>query len=386
MSKPQPAIEIFRPGRHTAMNGKTIDFSDDMLKATADAYDPALHEAPAVVGHPKTDAPAYAWTSALAYGGDRLTATLDQIEPAFAEMVRGGRFKKISASFYPPDAPSNPKPGVYYLKHVGFLGAAPPAVKGLKPAAFAAAEEQIEFVETFDFADNAMDWPWVLRSIARLFRGWRDSLIADKGVEAANATVSDWDIQSIEDAAARAETLQQPSYAQRENTVTTQPAATTAQELADRETKLKAAEDKLKTDATAFAERQKTARATEDAALIDQLVKAGKVAPAIKPELLAFMARLDAGETVAFAEGADAPKLTERDWFRALLGKSGKIVEFGEHSKSDGDPETVPSDSVEFAEMLAAKADDYIAEQAKRGRTVSAATAIRHVQKEMEGK
>jgi hypothetical protein len=34
--------------------------------------------------------------------------------------------------------PSNPYPDIYYLKHVGFLGAAAPAVKGLKEPAFAA--------------------------------------------------------------------------------------------------------------------------------------------------------------------------------------------------------------------------------------------------------
>ncbi len=51
-------------------------------------------------------------------------------------MVKAGRFKSRSASFYHPDNPNNPKPGVYYLRHVGFLGAQPPAVKGLKAVEF----------------------------------------------------------------------------------------------------------------------------------------------------------------------------------------------------------------------------------------------------------
>lgn len=73
----------------------------------------------------------------LAAGDDGLNAEPHQVDPEFAEMVNAGRFKKISASFYTPDAPNNPVPGVYYLRHVGFLGAQPPAVKGLKQAEFA---------------------------------------------------------------------------------------------------------------------------------------------------------------------------------------------------------------------------------------------------------
>ncbi len=49
-----------------------------------------------------------------------LSATPRQVDPAFAEMVEAGRFKKISASFYAPSASGNPVPGTYYLRHVGF--------------------------------------------------------------------------------------------------------------------------------------------------------------------------------------------------------------------------------------------------------------------------
>ncbi|MFS2072756.1 hypothetical protein ACEN9D_28795 [Pseudomonas sp. CT11-2] len=39
-------------------------------------------------------------------------------------------------------------PGVYYLRHVGFLGAQPPAVKGLRPIELAEGEPGvIEFSE-----------------------------------------------------------------------------------------------------------------------------------------------------------------------------------------------------------------------------------------------
>ncbi|MBU1230253.1 MAG: hypothetical protein KKA55_08085 [Proteobacteria bacterium] len=149
MKTPAP-IHIFRPGTQTDVSGTTLAFTEAMLEASAKAYDPALHEAPLVVGPPQTDAPAYGWVQALAFSQSGLAASPHQVDPEFAELVRAGRFKKISASFYTPDSPQNPVPGVFYLRHVGFLGAAAPAVKGLKPVAFAAGEEGV-----VEFTDDA---------------------------------------------------------------------------------------------------------------------------------------------------------------------------------------------------------------------------------------
>lgn len=147
MAKSKP-IQIFKPGRHTAMSGAELAFSESDLAASAAAYNPALSEAPIVVGHPALDLPAYGWVKSLAFADGGLEAEPDQVDPAFAEMVAAGRFKKISAAFYPPDAPKNPVPGVYYLRHVGFLGAAAPAVKGLRTPAFA----EDDGVVTLEFA------------------------------------------------------------------------------------------------------------------------------------------------------------------------------------------------------------------------------------------
>ena len=103
-----------------------------------------MHEAPIVIGHPSDNAPAYGWVSGLSFDeGAGLEAEPAQVEAQFAEMVADGRFKKVSASFYTPESASNPAPGVYYLRHVGFLGAQPPAVKGLKPVAFAEDDEGV---------------------------------------------------------------------------------------------------------------------------------------------------------------------------------------------------------------------------------------------------
>jgi len=99
----------------------------------------------------------------------------------FAEMVKNGAFKKISASFYTPDSASNPVPGVFYLRHVGFLGAEPPAVKGLRAPEFSdAAEGVVEFSELeFNGYDDL--------AIAKLFRRIREWFIAEKGAEVAGS-------------------------------------------------------------------------------------------------------------------------------------------------------------------------------------------------------
>ena len=129
-------LQIFRVGQHTDMTGRTIAFSASDLAATAAAYDPARYEAPLVVGHPTTDDPAYGWVAALVLSGSCLEASPRQVDPAFAALVNEERFNRISASFFLPDVPSNPVPGVFYLRHVGFLGAAAPAVRGLKKPSF----------------------------------------------------------------------------------------------------------------------------------------------------------------------------------------------------------------------------------------------------------
>ena len=124
---------------HTDMSGVPQAFTPVQLAGIAAAYDPARHEAPLVVGHPRHDLPAYGWVQALSYsdGADGAPAGLyalpGQVNADFADMVAAGAFKKISAAFYPPDAPGNPTPGQIALRHVGFLGAQPPAIKGLQP-------------------------------------------------------------------------------------------------------------------------------------------------------------------------------------------------------------------------------------------------------------
>lgn len=119
------------------MSGDCLCFSETDLQQTALAYDRRLGKAPLVIGHPADDRPAFGSVYGLVVRNSTLEAIVDEVATAFQEAVNIGRFKKVSASFYTPTAPANPRPGRYYLKHVGFLGAMAPAVKGLADAHFA---------------------------------------------------------------------------------------------------------------------------------------------------------------------------------------------------------------------------------------------------------
>lgn len=122
------------------MNG-TVMIPPGMLDKIATAYNPAHHEAPVVIGHPDTDDPAWGWVKSAEVRDDGLWLAAE-LTPEMDELVSQQRYKKVSVSLYPPDHPANPTPGSYALKHLGFLGAQPPAVKGLQAIGLSAAESE----------------------------------------------------------------------------------------------------------------------------------------------------------------------------------------------------------------------------------------------------
>jgi hypothetical protein len=330
------ALDIFRPGRHVAMSGEALAFSEADLEATAKAYDPAVHEAPIVVGHPAHNKPAYGWVKGLAFAEGRLAAEPHQVDPDFAELVKAGRFKKISASFYKPDAPANPVPGVYYLRHVGLLGAAPPAVKGLKDAQFADGEEGV-----VAFGEYA-----TLSILSRLFRRLREAFIEEKGAEAADKLIPSWDVEQLADLAAesaREDLAAGPAaYTEDPMSATPKPEAQTdlqqkMAELEKRQAEFAEREAKLKVQEKALAEK-------DLAAFVDGLVKAGRVLPVDRDGALAFAASLDAEATLSFGEGDKAKTVTGLAWFKDFLGRVPAQVAFGEKAS-----ETTAAPSADFA-------------------------------------
>lgn len=412
-------IEIFKPGRQTAMSGEVVEFSEDDLRATAESYDPKLHEAPLVIGHPKTDDPAYGWVQSVSYDGV-LGVVPHQVDTAFAEMVNAGRFKKVSASFYKPDSPNNPKPGVYYIRHVGFLGAQPPAVKGLKSASFAASDDGvIEFEEHVDAG-----------AITRLFRSLRELVISKFGTEEADRAVPDWMIESIKppetirqafaegDTQAAVKWLKDAIALHEQHMNGTAPTTgpdgeKSQQKMMDqmkralaaltgsddqkmdmsetnlqetemdkqKENDIAAREQKLKDDEAAFAERNKklaeqetAARRKQHAEFADGLVKDGKVLPKDRDGLVAFLQAINADTVIEFGEGDKKQTPAAGAWFAEFLKQLPKAVEFKERA-GGGAPEEPPTDPT----AIAGKALAFQESEAKAGRTINIAQAVAHV-------
>jgi hypothetical protein len=130
-------IPVFRTGTWTDSQGRTRVWTEQDLDEIVRRYNPAEHEAPVVIGHPKDNAPAWGWVEALKRQGRVLYAKLRDLAPEFVQMLKKKMFKKRSISLYPD----------LTLRHVGFLGAQPPAVKGLPDVAFSEASVELELAE-----------------------------------------------------------------------------------------------------------------------------------------------------------------------------------------------------------------------------------------------
>jgi hypothetical protein len=130
------AFQCFRAGVHVATDGRTLSFSEADLKHAALVYSPSRRSASLVLGHPEQESDRYGNVLGLIADQDKLMALAD-VNDSLIQAVRGGYYKKVSASFLTPRDDANPAQGSYYLRHIGFLGAAAPSVKGMEPLAFA---------------------------------------------------------------------------------------------------------------------------------------------------------------------------------------------------------------------------------------------------------
>lgn len=320
------------------MSGASITFGESDLAATVLAYDPALHEAPLVIGHPKHDAPAAGWVKSLSASAQGLMAETQQVDVAFAELVSKGSYKKISASFYHPDATNNPVPGVYYLRHVGFLGAQPPSVKGLRPIELAEDEEGV--IEFGDFGDSIT---------AGVFRRLREWLIGQFGQEAADQVVPGWDVDNLAAEALRDDV--RPSF-----TEPTQPRKTIPEEHTVSPTEqaaLTAENKRLQTalDTHLAQQRQDQAdqRHTKNLAFAEELVGAGKLLPKHAAALIAALDFAEAGdEPLEFGEGKERKPVIEG--LKAIFDDLPAQIDFAEQASKGRQGDLNVSVDLEFAE------------------------------------
>ncbi|EKO1024728.1 peptidase, partial [Salmonella enterica subsp. enterica] len=240
----------------------------------------------------------------------------------------------------------------YYLRHVGFLGAQPPAIKGLKQVSFAEDEEGV-----VEFAD------WSLQTTASLFSRIRDFIISQFGIEKADSVVPDYMIDSLRDEAARTTaTDTTPAFSDPVGIpaedaiqpVAEKPAPTPPEEPAvDKElqAKLQKENDDLKRQIEernkAEAQRVATERHNANVAFADSLVSDARLAPAGKGLVVAVLDALGGGdEPVSFSENGSEQPLV--DAFKTQMKKARPLLDFGEVATADNtDRSAIPA---EFAE------------------------------------
>ena len=318
-------IHILRSGSFRDMNGTEVSFSATDLAATAAAYDPKLSESPLVVGHPKTDAPAYGWVASLSADADGLHATPHQVIPEFSDMVSAGNFKKISASLYPPTHPSNPKPGVWYLKHVGFIGAMPPAIKGLKQIELADDADCVT-IELATYADA--EATLVQRVFARFVAMFSEASTAVPTTGAGEAALAAFSIPTPLATKPAAETSETDTMTDEVN-------------LAERQRDLDAREAKIKTDEQRIALAATRERREKVVAFVDGLVSAAKLLPRERAFCVELISALDPAKTVEFSEGGETKTLNLADGLQDMLKALPPRIELKEIAGGTGLPRVV---------------------------------------------
>ncbi|OCG02919.1 hypothetical protein A9G12_08295 [Gilliamella sp. wkB112] len=352
-------IPVFKPGTHTAVDGRKLTFTLENCIDLAESYDPSLSEAPMVIGHPKLTAPAYGWAKSFQIKDGLVYAETGQVNPEFAEAFNSGAYKKRSLSIYLPDSPGNPKPGHYYARHIGFLGAAAPAIKGLPDASFAESIGELgaaEFAMPFD--DSIID---TLKSL-------REYLIEKEGIEKADQIIPTWRIESLP---------VQEDFKVNELTQESSMIKTDEVNFAEQQAAIDVKSAELNKRERALLEKEQTNRRIEFASFADELVKSGKLLPTHKTTVVEVFMALGS-EPISFAEGDVTVNNSPVDLIKKVLSERPAFMDFAEKSGVDKEPKKDDTNS-DDPKVIAEAAKKYQKEQADKGITVSITQAVSHV-------
>lgn len=281
--------EVFKAGKQTDSSGHTRVFTLKDLDHIVNSYDPSKNEAPAVIGHPRTNAPAYGWVEGLKREGDKLLAKFKQVMPEFEKIVQEGRYKKRSIALDENDS----------LLHVGFLGAVHPAVKGLKDITFSDEDN----IRVYEYSDGENEMP-------------------EENIQLSNALEENKKLKE-----------QLTSYAEAEEQKKTAEYAS-----------VEAENKRLKQEMAKIQIEQKR---KEFEAFCDE--NAERILPRDKPRVTEFMMALSECGKRTFSDGQEKNLLTE---FQDFLSAKAKELEFSEvTTKAKAATTTTKTKSSEFSSM-----------------------------------
>lgn len=313
-------IEIFRIGKQTDSKGVERTFGEADLYQIVDnfRYDSPV---PHVITHKELYSPfAYAQIVDLKVDNGVLLAKSANIEPQFEKLVADGRLYSRSVRLIPTERG-------WKLTHLAWLGAEPPAIDGLAPVQFAAADNAAEFSLQPTSPEGVT--------------------VTDKTKPGDSFTQADLDAAT---ASAKAEA-----------------AAEFAKDKARLEAELKLERD---------SQRKAVWKGRIDAAITE-----GRLTPAQAEGMAEFALQLPA-DAIEFSRGTtDKPetiKVGNDQWFADFVAKLPKQVAMAKDANNQGNNTGLDMDN---ADAIAAAAVEYQAVMQQKGITISASAAVAHVTK-----
>lgn len=146
-------LHVATEGLKRSRSGSLVPLTAYDIRELAESYEPSLHEckisvddvntavelgAPAVLGHfdtrtvaAKGAMPAFGKVQSAQADSDGLYLDLE-LTDKMADWISEGLYDHVSLSWYERDDPRNPTPGKLHIRHIGWLGAEPSAMKDLE--------------------------------------------------------------------------------------------------------------------------------------------------------------------------------------------------------------------------------------------------------------
>lgn len=283
--------EIFKIGEHTDASGKKRFWTENDLEQIVSNFSNSNPDVPICIGHPKQSAPAYGWVNSLKKVGEKLCCDYKQVQNEFKNAVNNGLFKTRSVSI---------DPNTMTLRHIAFLGAQAPAIKGMEEFCFSECQDE----EIIEFSAEDFKFEVIADTLARL----RDLLIDKFDLETADKAVSKWSIEDIKkvvemdkpEALAYAENLEN---LERNNEVTKIEESNFAQEILAKDSKIADLEKELQK--AQFEKKQK-----EINDFCEDAVSKGNILPAHKEKVVNILQSCSDVQ-MNFSEGEEKPQTPE---------------------------------------------------------------------------
>ncbi|MFZ4857914.1 MAG: hypothetical protein ACOYL3_16110 [Desulfuromonadaceae bacterium] len=356
--------KVFTTGTHTDGYGNTRKWTTADLDKMVATFKPSFHEPPVVIGHPSDNAPAFGWVSGIKRDGNDLLLTYRDVAPQFKNLVDQKLYKKKSIAVYPDGS----------LRHVGYLGAVPPAIKGLPDFQFKTDQE----FSTFDFSDQIELGMW------RRLKNW---LIGKEGQAAADELFPEWQLESM---ARDAYTPEVPDQ------ITVQETDMTKEEvqaifaesgkalIVEMKATSEAMNKALEGMKVQFSELSKAHEDARTAALKREFREflatpdmQKRVSEGSREAIINQMVTLSTAAPVEFGEGATKTTISALESYKADLAKLPDVVTFGETATKAAASDTLVNGL--SAEALAGKAVEFQEAEAKAGRTITMTAAVNHI-------